>query len=485
MFTRIEASINDRCKLVKEAPVIVGVSGGPDSLCLMEVLRRGGYRIIAAYFDHKLRPESRDEAVALKELSRKKDIQFFTGASDVAGYSRERHLSIEEAGRIQRYRFLFDVARRHGAQAVAVGHTADDQVETVLWHLIRGAGLSGLRGMSPRTFLKQFDERIPVVRPLLEVWRSETVAFCEANNLKPLYDRSNQSHDFMRNKIRLQLIPMLETYNPKFREVIYRMAQTLGDDEKLLSERVTTAWQECVETASENAVIFRATCLREYPPGLQRNLIRHAIQSMDPLQEISYAALDVVINFIGNWSDKSGNPTAIKPGGLDLIGGFRFIREYERFVLVKENDHFLKDQWPQLRETSVSEEIRIPCELGLAGSWIFKSAQKPVTDDVRLIVIKNPDRYQAWLDADWLPKDLQLRGRRHGDRIQPLGLEAGTQKLSDFMVNEKIPIHARKNWPLVCSGGQVVWVPGFRIAHPFRLTEASNQAVLFSVYQQE
>ena len=234
MLENIESILRDQCRLDKSKPIIVGVSGGPDSLCLMEILRRAGYRIIVAHFNHKLREAADSEANAVEQTSARLMIPSVIESADVGIYAAANGLSVEEAARNLRYRFLFTQAHRLKAQAVAVGHTADDQVETVLMHLIRGTGLAGLKGMWYRTILPIFDADIPIVRPLLDAWREETVAYCAVNGLRPHYDPSNDLLNFLRNRLRNILIPTLETYNPKFRESVWRTVQSLNSDYAIL-----------------------------------------------------------------------------------------------------------------------------------------------------------------------------------------------------------------------------------------------------------
>src|SRR3989304_574736 len=167
MLPSMASILRDQCRLDPTRPIVVAVSGGPDSLCLMDILRRAGYRLIVAHFNHKLRENSDIEANTVEQMAGRLGPPPIIESGDVRAYADEKKLSIEDAARTLRYRFLFMQARQHAAQAVAVGHTADDQVETVLMHFLRGAGLTGLKGMSYRTILGQFDKQIPVVRPLL------------------------------------------------------------------------------------------------------------------------------------------------------------------------------------------------------------------------------------------------------------------------------------------------------------------------------
>ena len=210
MPMNINAILKDECGLVKDRPLIVGVSGGADSLCLMDTLRTSGYPLVVAHFDHQLRPDSSRDARMVMETTARLGLDCVVDTGNVREYAESKKMSIEEAARALRYRFLFDLARRRNAQAVAVGHTADDQVETVLMHFLRGSGLAGLKGMSYRSIIKMFDVEIPIVRPLLAVAREETVEYCASHGLNPQHDSSNDSLDFQRNRIRHTLIPNLE-----------------------------------------------------------------------------------------------------------------------------------------------------------------------------------------------------------------------------------------------------------------------------------
>ena len=166
--------------------LVVGVSGGADSVCLLDSLHRLGLPLVAAHFDHGLRDESKEDACRVEALVKDMGLPFQQARKDVRALAAREGLSIEEAARKARYRFLFDTARSHQAQAVAVAHTADDQVETVLMHLLRGAGLGGLKGISSRLVIPEWDENLPLVRPLLGVWRSETEAWCAEKKLPAL-----------------------------------------------------------------------------------------------------------------------------------------------------------------------------------------------------------------------------------------------------------------------------------------------------------
>src|SRR5512139_2437064 len=293
MLENIDSILQDHCKLSRDHPIVAGISGGPDSLCLMNVLRKAGYRIIVAHFNHKLRPDSDTDANIVEQTAARLNLASVIQSGDVRAYADSGKLSVEEAARILRYRFLMEQARHFHAQAVAVGHTADDQVETVLMHFIRGAGLSGLKGMSYRTIIQMFDPEIPIVRPLLDTWREETVVYCATHGSRPRHDPSNASLDFFRNRLRHLLIPNLETYNPRFREVLWRTSRSLTADYEILAGVIDQAWKECVVQESADFIAFDSKALNKQTVGLQRHLVRRAIERLHPDEmDIGYATLE-------------------------------------------------------------------------------------------------------------------------------------------------------------------------------------------------
>lgn len=471
MLDNMESILRDQCGLVRDRPVIVGVSGGPDSLCLMEAIRQAGYSLVVAHFNHRLRAESDSEATMVEQTAARLMIASIVDGGDVRGYAEEHGMSLEEAARHMRYTFLFEQARRLNAQAVAVGHTADDQVETVLMHFLRGAGLTGLKGMSMRTILPAFDTHIPIVRPLLDIWREETVIYCAANSLRPNYDPSNDSLNFTRNRVRNLLIPTLETYNPRFREAVWRSTQSLKADHALLRETLDTAWNECVTEVSPTVITFDVDLLKAHSAGFQRNLVRRAVEALRPGQEVTFAMLERAARFINHSSATR----------TDLASGLSLFREGGSFYLSTPGADLTFDKWPQMPDESDAIPVAIPGGVELSGGWRFSSEMWRLTALAYEQAEHNGDNFQVWLDAEQLPGPLELRMRSAGDRYKPLGMDGHSQKVSDFLVNEKMPRRVRDRWPLLCSGETVVWIPGYRPAHLYRLTPATRDVAYFSL----
>ena len=240
--------------------LVVGVSGGPDSLCLLHVLRELApdlaLRLHVAHLHHGLRGVDADaDAAFVQETAVAWGLPVTIEHADVAALAQQTGMSLEEAARHARYSFLARVAERNGARAIAVGHTADDQVETVLMHFLRGSGLAGLRGMQPVSdfgFWMRGAEPAAAIggavllRPMLSVSRAEILDYCADHGLTPRFDRSNEDTTFFRNRLRHELLPLLETYNPQIRRILLNSATVLADDYEHLRGQLQAAWSQVI-----------------------------------------------------------------------------------------------------------------------------------------------------------------------------------------------------------------------------------------------
>jgi tRNA(Ile)-lysidine synthase len=452
--------------LTGNGAVVIGVSGGADSLCLLHLVRQiHSLELIVAHFDHQLRPEAKLEAEFVRGVAEKLKLPFVSGCADVRGYAMDHKLSLEEAARTLRYRFLFEQARAQHASAVAVGHTADDQVETILMHFLRGAGLAGLKGMAGSTCLTEFDREITLVRPILHLWRHETEAYCREHGLQPVQDPSNSDETYFRNRLRHSLIPELEKYNPRFKDALLHTAAALQGDHSVLQEALESAWKETFTEKGDGWVVFDRPKLAKIPVGLRRNLIRRAAESLRPdSRDFGFDALDRAAMY------------AESPSGdqIDFINGMQIFVEGEKIYLATHEAVLPSAHWPQ-----VSGELTVDGDrLELGNGWVLSVEQADVETDRQLPAT---DNWSAWLDADLTGDRLSVRPRRAGDSFSPLGMNRQTVKMREFYINVKIPRRARAGWPLVCTGEQIAWVPGFRLAHPFRITEKTKRVIKISI----
>jgi tRNA(Ile)-lysidine synthase len=452
---------------------IIGVSGGPDSLCLLDLARQvPSLKIIVAHFNHQLRPEAKLEAEFVMGVAEGMKLPFVSDGEDVRGYALEHSLSLEEAARMLRYRFLFSQARSKHASVVAVGHTADDQVETILMHFLRGAGMAGLKGMEERTLLPEFDRKIPLARPILHLWRNETETYCREHFLKPVLDPSNRDETYFRNRLRHSLIPELEKYNPRFKNTLLRTAEALAGDYEAVNDAVDSTWKKVVAKAEPEYIAFRGADLEKIPGGLRRNILRKAIAGLRPkIRNLDFNTLERAAEFIVPKS-KPATPELL-PMQVDLTEGLYLYREGETIYLAALEADLPSAQWPQVEGVY---ELPIDGQLKLNGDFIL-SAVEAELETASLDAIENEDPFTGWMDADLTGNTFWVRARRAGDTFSPLGMNRQTMKMREFYINVKIPRRARGGWPLVCAGEQIVWVPGYRLAHPFRITNKTKRVV--------
>lgn len=466
-----------------EQSIIVAVSGGADSLCLLGTLHEQGYPLIVAHFDHQLRPDSADDAKFVAEIAAHYQLPFLLGAADVNAYARENKQTIEEAARNARYTFFFEQARIHNAQAVAVGHTADDQVETVLMHFLRGAGLNGLKGILPNTILPHFDPEIPLVRPILHLRRAETEAYCVTHNLVPREDVSNASEDYFRNKLRHTLIPELENYNPRFRESIIRTSHALQGDHALLSELINQTWRQIVRDESASHISFLLSPFLQLSPALVRNLIKNGMEKLLPGQtDLTFSTLERAAAFILD-------PNS--PQRIDLASGLFLLKEADALHLTADERNLPLSGYPQLHVIAsgakqspsiggeIASAIKLPRNdetfvLELGADWVLTVSSPGAGQTAH-----SADPFQVTLAADAFCGELSLRTRRPGDRFHPLGMDGQSMKLKDFFINEKLPRRARNDYPLLCDEEGIVWLPGFRPAARVRVRESTQRTICF------
>jgi tRNA(Ile)-lysidine synthase len=487
------------------ATVVVGVSGGADSLCLLHVLcsLRNVYdlRIHVAHLNHCLRgDEAHADMLFVALLAMDWGVPCTIEVVDVNAVAAQRRLSLEEAARQVRYGFLADVAQQVGASAVAVGHNADDQSETVLMHFLRGAGLAGLRGMSPAVDLAGLRtirrpsaplpaSHIPLLRPLLSVPRAAIEAYCQAHNLAPRFDRSNLDTTYFRNRLRHELLPLLETYNPNIRELLRRTASVVRADYELLTAARDAAWGQVVQEENQDLIRFDLERWRALPLALQRATLRRAATSLRPrLRDVDYVHVEGAMDVA---KDGSTGAQATLPQGLRLTVGYQSLQ-----LAAADRTPSVPD-WPLLwgdepvpvalpGRTPLSERHPPDTHVGASdeggpSAWWLEAGLWAGDRDA---ILANPDRWTAYMDAAQLGPDLALRPRRPGDRFQPLGMGGQQVEVADFMINVKIPRRWRDHIPLLVHAppggapdGEIAWVSGWRIDERVKITAGTGRVV--------
>jgi tRNA(Ile)-lysidine synthase len=492
VLSKIRRTIDRHGLLAGGGTVVVGVSGGPDSLCLLHVLNRlrEDYRIElhVAHLDHRIRGvESQEDAAFMVRLAEEWGLPATVEARDVPQLARESKLAIEEAARQARYSFLAQVALAVGANRIAVGHNADDQTETIVMHWLRGAGLAGLRGMLPQTELGQMRLEaawpdhppldLQLIRPLLETPRAEIEVYCLEHGLKPRFDRSNLDTTYYRNRLRHELIPYLESYNPNIREVLRRSAQVISDDYSFLQAELERIWPVVVSSESEEAasltevITFDLECWRALSTSQQRSTLREAIHRLRrSLRNINWIHIE---NALSALRDKPAGTQVTLPQGLMLTIGYRDFT-------VADEGYVPEVDWPLLFVESLA--VAVPGVTELPDSDWYLEAAIIERGEFNEDLLDNPNPWQAFLDYEKAGSELVLRQRRSGDRFQPLGLGGHEKSLHTFMIDVKIPRSLRGFVPIVASPRHIVWVAGWRIDERAKIT-AKTERVLHLAFR--
>jgi tRNA(Ile)-lysidine synthase len=474
MIDKLQSVLESLCSLDINQPVLAGVSGGADSLCLMDILAQAGFRLSVAHLNHGLRPEADSEAERVRKYARKLGVEFIGERVDVPAFMRSEHLSLEEAARIVRYRFLFSTATQIGAQAVAVGHTADDQVETILMHLLRGAALAGLRGMQYRTIPTAWSNEIPIVRPLLGTWRVEILGYVVSRGYAPVFDASNQDVKYFRNRVRNELIPALESYNPRLRRNLWQMGEILRDDYQFIQEHVQAAWKVCNLKSGDHYLEFARARMLEQPVSIQRYLFKMAIEELQPgFRDLDSLTLERACRFLTS-------PTHSR--NIELTNGLVLSQRDDVLIISAGGINSASMETPEV-QPGVNLVLEVPGTLRLPGEWVLKSTLISNSRELLAQIQANLDPFQAWIDADMLVPPLSVRARLPGDRFKPFGMKGHSMKLSDLMVNIKLSQKARSGYPLVCGickvdgSEEIIWVPGFRQSEICRVRPETQRIV--------
>ncbi|MFH1381563.1 MAG: tRNA lysidine(34) synthetase TilS [Chloroflexota bacterium] len=440
-----------------QSPLLVAVSGGPDSVCLLHVLvQELDIKLHIAHLDHQLRgAESEADARYVAWLAAELDVPVTIGQRDVKAFRAREHLSLEEAAREVRYSFLAEVAKSIGAEKVAVAHTADDNVETILMHLIRGTGSRGLCGLQSTTRWPFPGGNLTIVRPLLQVTRQETLGYCQQHQLEPRSDSTNLSLSPLRNRIRHQLLPLLQGYNHGINEALLRMASLVNDDLAFLDKEAARLRGSVVH-AQGNTLVFNKQKFLEVPMALKRHLLRRGIEQLTGgLKDIEARHIEEIVGALS------------QPAGRRFIlpDGLVFAIEYDRYLLGA--DPAALSPLPVL---SGEFAINIPGETSIPGWHIRASESGPEGGAVKT------ERFTACFDRDSVGNELIVRHHRPGDRFQPLGMNQ-PKKLAEFMIDAKIPRAWRQRVPLVSTSEQVLWVVGWRIDDRTKITATTRKVL--------
>lgn len=465
MLSRVESTLRSAGLLEDSGcALVVAVSGGPDSMALLGLLHhlaeKYPLRLYGAHLNHGLRGvESDQDAEYVGEACQGLSIPATIEKADVTALRARHRLSWEAAAREARYDFLARVSLKVGARAVALGHTADDQAETVLLHLLRGTGIRGLRGMLPLSVWRSLDgERdASLVRPLLNATRQETEEYCASHRLIPRYDSSNLQDRFMRNRIRRHLMPQLSKYNPAVRQALVRLATTAAQDVAYMDQQVQEVWPEVVTPEPWGMRLLRPRFNTLHPSLRAHILLRAYIEVAGEASDLNMAQVEGMCRLAEQGAGRS----------LSLGHSVRFSTSSQELMLAREPP---QPPWPSLREM---QELAVPSEICAEG-WRILLRRLAAPQAASNLVQHDP--FRAHLSLEAVGQRLWVRNRKAGDRFQPLGISE-TKKLKEFMIGAHVPRAWRESVPLVVAEAGIAWVVGCRIAQWARVTPETREVV--------
>ena len=462
LLDKVKKTIGRYHLLSKGDRLITGVSGGVDSAVLLHLLNacRQEFEIslVVAHVNHGLRPkEAEKEAELVQKEAERLGWPYEYGQFNVKEFQKMGGFSPQDGARRIRFHFFNSLLKKHGANKIALGHNADDQVETVLLRLIRGSGLKGLKGMLPVR-----DGR--VIRPLLEVWREEIESLAREMEIPYLVDSSNLKEHYLRNRIRLNLVPFIEReYQPNFKEILLRTSAILREENDYLEQEAKKAYQQIVQE-EKDAISFEFSqyqCLHE---AIQWRVVQRILGGFYGEEGITEEGEGSDVRLIFEKLQRP-SPSFL----LELPFGVCFEKRYDRVLLRKGRG-----------ETVPPFEVDL---ISPGRTYIEEIGKEVVIGEIQKedkFVSFNESSHTGFLDYQMLQFPLKIRNFRPGDRFQPLGVK-GTQKLKEFFIDHKVPRFERPKIPLLISGEMIAWIIGYRIDERVKVNEKTQRILKVKV----
>ncbi|RED53062.1 tRNA lysidine(34) synthetase TilS [Cohnella lupini] len=426
----------------KDSAVVAAVSGGPDSMALLHLLKSMAketpFRIIVAHANHQFRvAESQEEAKLVAGVAKEWGLPFETVELGLPEYIASTGMNAQSAAREKRYDFLRQVAEKHSCPFLLMGHHADDQAETVLMRLIRGTGISGLAGIPYR----RKEDQLELFRPLLRITKCELLDYCKRNGVPYAVDSSNADRHYFRNAVRLDLLPMLEEHNPRLKDSLVRLADMAAADDDYMEDQTRRAFEEGIAPSGDGFRVGRRW-FRGRHVALQRRLIKLILNcSSNPRRMLDYQLVEEILAAL-----EQESPTVIQ---LDIGDGWVLSREYEEVYIGPglpgpvNFTYIVTETMNEVRINETGEQVLLE---RLEGPMAYGGT----------------DRRVACFDLARLKFPLRVRSRLPGDLMHPYGLN-GTKKVQDMFVDAKVPRSRRDKLPILVDGDErVLWIPGLR-----------------------
>ncbi len=452
MVARVERFMNHELNVFPEATILLGVSGGVDSMVMLDIFaylsHKYDFSIHVGHCNHHLRGEdSHEDERLVKRVTHKYGLYYHHTSLKVQEFATKHKNSVEQAARTLRYHFFEKMAKTTVSHFVATAHTADDSAETFLLNLLRGSGLTGLAGIPAR---RELSKRVHVIRPMLPLLKSEVIQYATLRGLEWREDASNKSLLYTRNKIRLQLLPTLrEQFSPAIVETINRTARLLLGADEIVNERAETLISMMVRSVGKSAVAISIPHFESANDFLKGEIIQKILKEKFQTLPVSMHTIDRII----------GLATGAENAMCSVTPALDALRDRQEIILRKKNAVEVVN-------------LQIP-KTGKFTTDTFTLSMKELTKkDVKFS--DNPNI--EFFDADLMPLWLNIRSWQDGDRIQPLGM-AGSMTVGDFLTNEKVELLDKERTLVLCAGTEVIWICGRRASDKFKVTPATKRII--------
>ena len=436
--------------------IVVGVSGGPDSMallyCLLEARKTIPFSIHIAHVNHGVRgEEARSDQLFVERISKELGLPYYTINVNMIEYGKERGITAEEAGRELRYGFFRDILERHGRGKIAVAHNMNDQAETLLMRIMRGTGPDGLKGMDYKS-----DD---IIRPILGIDRKEIEDYIRQKGIETVLDKTNLQPIYSRNKVRLELIPYIEeNFNPNIVTTLWRMSRIFSLDLNFLEEHTKIKFKNMLKSHDKNSIILHGDKFLVEDRSIQQRIIRNAILELNKsLQGISEGQIAGAVNLVNN----------LETGKEFHLSNDIILRiNYDEIIIEKSRER---------EKIAYSYDIDVPGSIILENGYCLETRIFTKDNDFVMEKTKNV----KYFDYDKVEGNIRIRNRRDGDRFIPFGMK-GSKKLKDYFIDEKVPRDLRDRIPLVVDNENIMWVVGYRISELYKITQDTKRILSIS-----
>lgn len=457
MKNKVLSIIKEHDLIKENENIVIGVSGGPDSMALLHVLLEIrdfiDFNIYIAHLNHGVRGiEARNDQLFVEKQAKKLNLPYYTRNVSMIEYGKEKGITAEEAGRELRFGFFREIIKEQGGGKIAVAHNKNDQAETLLMRFMRGTGIDGLKGME---FISQ-----DIIRPILSISRSEIEKYIEEKNIDTVLDKTNLQPIYTRNKVRLELIPYIEeNFNPNIIDTIWRTSRISTIDSEFLEEYTEKEYDKLLKKEEDNVIILDGEKLTYLNRSIQQRVIRNGIQKINgSLQGITEIQILSVLNLL--LMGKTGKR-------INLINNIIARLNYNELIIEKKEK---------------IEDRDFLCELSYPGDVKLKELGYYFNMEIIEINEKTEfekSKYVKYFDLSKIKGKLFFRNRKQGDRFSPFGM-SGSKKIKDYFIDEKISKDLRDKIPLLIDEKNILWVVGYRTSEDYKVTKDTERILKIS-----